>query len=104
MIVGVVSPKTINEQYGVDAESLNKQQLGSTRGCSYQILAMAVFVLCLLGGVDPHRALGYASVPGMAHCAHFLFGDEELPEEAKSKVVLWLLFHGASFYALGLKE
>jgi len=61
-----------------------------------------VFALSLVKGVDPHKALGYTSVPIIASCAQTLLCDYALEQDVKIKLALWLLLHCGNFWTLGL--
>ena len=77
----------------------------AARDCYWENMAMSVFVLSLLKGVDPHRALGYTSLPIIGDLLQVLLDDDiELEGNASTLLKTWLLFHGANFYTLGLKQ
>lgn len=58
---------------------------------------MCVLALALLNGTEPHQALGFMSLPVIAHCTQLLFGRTELGKVGYALVSGWISFHGANF-------
>lgn len=100
-ILGIFSNKTNAEVYGHDPENMNDEQLQTIEVCCYDNLALAVFVISLLLGVDSHQAFGYMSLPVIALCIRFLLGGDVDEQCNKLQIGLWLLLHGANFLTLG---
>lgn len=102
-IFSVIFPSTAAKLYSncPDEVELNEEQVIWTKGYGYENLAHCVLALSLLNGVDPHRALGFMSIPVIAHTAYLLLLCSDNMNMLGSVLVsFWLIFHGLNFATL----
>lgn len=67
------------------------------RGFGYENLAMCTFLLSLLNGVEPPKALGFASMVIVVHCADGLVGriNSSVGKSGPILFFFWMIFHAS---------
>lgn len=98
----VLSPQKTAEFFGL-SQDMTKEQLWSNRNQAYACLAMSTFILSMMRGLEPQMALGYMSLPFIVHMIHGYLDTGKKDNYPFVPVLIWMLFHSASFMALALK-
>ena len=95
--VAVVKPRTSANIYGYEKIKLNNDQLSMLRGFGYENLAMCTFLLSLLNGVEAPKALGFASMVIVVHCADGLVGkiNSSIGNSGSIMFFFWMFFHAS---------
>jgi hypothetical protein len=97
-IVTAVKPRISANIYGYKKVKLNIDQLNTLRGFGYENLALSVFHLSLLNGVESHKALALNSIVITAHCTHALVGktfNSSYGTFGSLLFYFWLIFHAS---------
>ncbi len=96
-VLAIIEPKIVRKIYGYKDMKLTDDQEDWSRAFGYENLAMCVFGLSLLAGVEAHKSLGFASVVVVAHCAHSLVGrnSSTLGVIGSFLMFFWLVFHAS---------
>ena len=95
-VLVIVKPKVISKMYGYKEMKLNGDQKDWLRSFGYENLAMCVFGLSLLAGVEAHKSLGFMSVVVVAHMAHTLSTSCSLGAVGSFLMFFWIIFHASS--------
>jgi len=96
--VAAVKPRISANIYGCKKIQLNTDQLNTLRGFGYENLALSVFHLSLLNGVESHKALALNSIVITAHCTHALVGktfNSSYGTFGSLLFYFWLIFHAS---------
>ena len=91
----IIKPKVVGQIYGYK-KHLNDDQKGWLRGFAYENLAMTVFGLGLVNGVEAHKAVGLTSMVVVAHCAHDLLIGRDLGMLGSFLMYFWMIFHATA--------
>jgi len=97
-VVAAVKPRISANIYGYKNVQLNDDQLNTLRGFGYENLAMSVFLLSLLKGVESHKALALNSIVITIHCAHALVGrafNSSYGAFGSLLFFFWFVFHAS---------
>jgi hypothetical protein len=97
-VLGLIKPKMLGKIYGFQEMKLNDDEKEWLKGFCYENLAMCVFGMFLLAGVEAHKSLGFGSVVVVAHSAHSLVGrysSNHLGVLGSSLMFFWMIFHAS---------
>ncbi len=107
-ILAAVAPRISANMYGYRKVQFNNDQLSTARDCGYECLAMSVFLLSLLNGIQAHTALGLTSMVITAHCVHALVGKvwkKTYGSFGSLLFYLWMISHAScAANLLAIKE
>jgi hypothetical protein len=94
-VMGLIKPEIVGKIYGFREVKLNDDQNDWFRSFCYENLAICVFGLCLLTGVEATKSLGFGSVVVVAHSANCLVGktSKNLGLLGSSLMFFWMIFH-----------
>ena len=94
-ILVIINPSTNSKIYGFKEMKFSDDQKDWLRAFGYENLAMCVFSLSLVNGVEAHAALGLMSMVVVAHCAHSLVGNWHLGMLGTFLMYSWMIFHAS---------
>lgn len=97
-VAAIVKPRIWANFNGYGKVTLNNDQLNMLRSLGYENLAMCVFILSLLNGIESRKALGFTSMVITVHCAHALVGKHFNVTYGKFGSLLcfiWMIVHAS---------